>query len=192
MVVMSESIARVPEAGRKEPLTDRIKRRAIVIAVAAAALLVSYLFVRYALSEWWVNWVADRVHRGYWRGLRWGFVLGFVPVLLALGFVRLAIMRRMPMAGRLTFVVLATVAALPLLLTLAVRAGSGASGLATRKQRILEDHAPWFTTGQVTGFAVGLLLVAALSLLVFRRRRRKRAAERSRAADQPDRSTPTG
>ena len=168
-----EPIAAVPAGDR--PLGPRLVRGAKLALAGLVTLVVAYLVVRYLLSEWWVTWVSDRVHNGHGRGLRWGFVLGFVPALLVLGFLRLAFMRAMPGSGRTAFVLLAATASLPLLLTLAVRAGRHGSGVPTRQIRLMEDHAPWFVTSQLCGAICGVLAGAAIIALRVRRHRRLRA-----------------
>ncbi len=158
------------------PLGQRIVRFLKLGAISLLALVVAYLVVRYLLSELWVTWVSDRVHYGHGRGLRWGFALGFAPALLVVGFLRLAVMRAMPGAGRTAFLALATTSALPLLLTLAVRAGRHGSGVPSRQIRMLEDHAPWFISSQLAGAVSGLIIGLAIVALRVRRRRRRHAA----------------
>jgi hypothetical protein len=154
------------------PLGARVVRGAKRAAVGIVTLVAVYLVVRYLLSEWWVTWVSDRVHNGHGRGLRWGFALGFVPTLLVVAFLRLAVMRAMPAAGRIAFLLLAAGSALPLLLTLAVRAGRHGSGVPSRQIRLLEDHAPWFVSAQLVGTISGLVIGLAVVALRIRRRRR--------------------
>ena len=165
-----EPLAAVPAAGR--PLGPRLVRGAKLSLAGLVALVLTYLVVRYLLSEWWVTWVSDRAHNGHGRGLRWGFALGFVPTLLVVAFLRLAVMRAMPAAGRLAFLLLAAGSALPLLLTLAVRAGRHGSGVPSRQIRLLEDHAPWFVSSQLVGTISGLVIGLAIVALRIRRRRR--------------------
>ena len=169
-----EPLAEVPAASR--PLGPRLVHGAKLSLAGLVALVLTYLVVRYLLSEWWVTWVSDRVHNGHGRGLRWGFVLGFVPALLVLCFLRLALMRAMPGSGRIAFVLLAATASLPLLLTLAVRAGRHGSGVPSRQIRLLEDHAPWFISSQLAGATFGALAGLAIIVLRVRRHRRQRAA----------------
>ena len=169
----------------ERPLGSRLARAAKLALGGVVTLVLAYLAVRYLLSEWWVTWVSDRVHNGHGRGLRWGFVLGFVPALLVLGFLRLALVRAMPASGRIAFVLLAAASALPLLLTLAVRAGRHGSGVPSRQIRLLEDHAPWFASSQLVGAICGVLVGLAIIALRVRRHRRKRAAHASASIPPP-------
>jgi F0F1-type ATP synthase assembly protein I len=148
------------------------KRRAILVAVGLAVVVVAVLVGASALPRWWSHRVGDQVDGDLTTGIFVGFVYGFFATVLPL--LVLALVVRFFRRHRLAWAIgllLALLLAAPNLLTLGIVVGNGNAAHAA--DRTLDVEAPWFRGGMLIGVVAGLATFAfGLYVLVSRRRAR--------------------
>jgi len=153
--------------------------RLIIGFVVLVALVVGYFIATSLLPRWWahrVGAVADgSLTAGIFAGLTCGVVFTVLPLLL----LRLMLGRRARWGLRLTYLVLAAVAAAPNLITLGIVLGT--NNAAHAGERIMDVEASGFRGATLVGAVAGAVLMVAAWSLLFSRRRRKHEVERLRS-----------
>jgi glucan phosphoethanolaminetransferase (alkaline phosphatase superfamily) len=151
----------------------------LIIGFAVVVSLVAGWFIAVSfLPRWWaqrVGQVSDgSFTAGVFSGLTCGVVFTAVPLLL----LRPVVRRRARWGTRLTFLVLAALAAVPNLTTLGIVLGSG--NAAHAGERIMDVDAPGFRGATLVGAVVGAAAVVVLWVLLWSRRRRRLEVARLR------------
>jgi MFS family permease len=155
------------------------RRRAILVAVGVAVVVVAVLVGASALPRWWSHRVGDQVDGDLTTGVFVGFVYGFFATVLPL--LVLAVVVRFFRRRRLAWgigLAVALLLASPNLLTLGIVAGSGNAAHAA--ERTLDVEAPWFRGGMLIGVLAGVVTCAFLLYVVVTRRRARDHGRRLR------------
>jgi MFS family permease len=155
------------------------RRRAILVAVGLAIVVVAVLVGASALPRWWSHRVGDQVDGDLTTGIFVGFVYGFFATVLPLLVVALVVrfFRRHRLAWGIGLV-LALLLAAPNLLTLGIVVGNGNAAHAA--ERTLDVEAPWFRGGMLIGVVAGLATFACALYVVLSRRRARDHGRRLR------------
>ncbi|UFS99341.1 permease [Nocardia huaxiensis] len=178
--------ADVPEQKRSTFVTWR--NRIIALVLLAVILWVTYLILAAFLPRWWAQRIAEMVSGSFSKGIWYGLVMGVLCTLVPLLLLLLAGMTWRKRGGPFiagAAVVLAVVAAVPNLLTLAIVAGN--SNAAHAGERILDVDAPAFRGAVLTGAIVSAVLFLLVAFLLVRRRFRKHRAAKQRMEQEKQR-----
>src|SRR5215207_1115026 len=154
-----------------------VKRVVLAIAIVAAGYILFRISAAF-FPRWWAQRVADqaegRLTAGTMRGVFYGFVFTFVPLLL------LFQVRRgfFNWTWRFIVVGIALLLAAPNWLTLAVVAGN--SNASHAGERIFDVDAPGFRAGTLIGVCVAVVLAIILTAASITMKRRKNEVKRLR------------
>ncbi|WP_232851907.1 permease [Nocardia acididurans] len=161
------------------------RNRIIALVVLALVLWVTYLILAAFLPRWWAQRIAEMVSGSFSKGIWYGLVMGVLCTAVPLFLLLLAGMQWRKRGGPFiagAAVVLAVVAAVPNLLTLAIVLGN--SNAAHAGERILDVDAPAFRGAALTGAIVAGALFLFAAFLLVRRRIRKQRAVKQRARQE--------
>ncbi len=160
----------MPAGARWKPSwRDVLKRMVGVVAVIVVVWLL-YLFLSAFLPRWWAQVIGNAVDGSFAAGAWWGIVTGAVFTVVPVLFLVQAALPRRTWQLRLGFVVLATLFAIPNLLTLGIALGT--SSAAHAGERILDVDGPAFRGGTAWGAVIGGVVAAVIVTMSVLYRRR--------------------
>jgi MFS family permease len=162
-------------ASGRRPWVRRAKTIALVSAILIAAFFIGAAF----LPRWWAQRIGDQVQGSIASGVGIGLFYGFAFTVLPLLVLWFGFRRRRSWQTWLAFLGVATLLALPNLLTLGIVVGSG--NAAHAGERTLDVEAPSFRTSSLIGGIAAVALLATVAYLLRSRRRAREAGERLRA-----------
>lgn len=129
-------------------------------AILVVLLLLGYWISVALVPREWAQFIGDRVDGRLLRGWFYGLFIGFVFTLLPLVIARQAF-RPLGWGLRGVLLLVAVLTALPNLMTLGIRLGSG--NAAHAGERILDVEGPGFRAGTSWGIATAIIVFLALS-----------------------------
>lgn len=152
--------------------------KAIAVAVVAVLAVIAYFILAAFLPRWWAQRIGAAASSSLTAGSALGVGLGVVCTVVSLLLLAAAWRARRWRKARVWLgglVVLAVVASIPNLLTLAIVAGGGSGAHAG--ERILDVEAPGFRAATLIGVILGALIFAAVGVLGWRFGRHRRLAK---------------
>ncbi|WP_327114707.1 permease [Nocardia sp. NBC_01730] len=155
-----------------------------------AVLVIAYFILAAFIPRWWAQRLADLMGGSFAKGIGWGLVYGGLGTAVPLFLLLSAVLVWRRRAGRFlagAAVVVATLAAIPNLMTLTIVLGG--SNAAHAGERILDVDAPAFRGASLVGAIVAALVFLAVVGLVLLRKWRRRHPKKS--TGQPTAPAPT-
>jgi hypothetical protein len=164
------------ESAEPRPLAQPVKEanwtlRIVLVVTLLVFLVLAYVVGATIVPRWWAHRVGNKVDSSLTAGTLYGLFLGFVFTFVPLVIARQAL-RRLPMKGRLAFLVVALLAAAPNLMTLSIVLGS--SKAAHAGERTLDVDGPGFRAGSAWGAVIAVVLAIGLFVWTWKWRRDRR------------------
>jgi len=154
-------------------------KRALIVILVVAALVVAGLLGAAFLPRWWAHRVGAQAGGGFTGGILAGLFYGFVFTVLPLAMLRFTFHKRRSWKAWAAMFGVAILLALPNLLTLGIVLGSGKAAHAG--ERTLDVDAPGFR-GATLGAAIAAVIAFLLwEYLRYSRRRARDQVHRLRA-----------